>query len=57
LITQKAENKSLKKQLAGKRILFTDAQRALLARKAKALSRQELLELDPIVSPDTLMRW
>jgi len=53
----KAENKSLKEQLGGGRIRFTDAQRALLARKARALSRRELLELDPVVSPDTLMRW
>src|SRR6185295_1719981 len=30
---------------------------ALLARKAKALGRKALLELDTLVSPDTLMRW
>jgi len=38
-------------------IRFTDAERALLARKAKALGRKALLELDTLVSPDTLMRW
>jgi putative transposase len=30
---------------------------ALLARKAKAVGRKALLELDTIVSPDTLLRW
>src|SRR4030095_2260960 len=39
------------------RIRFTDAERALLARKAKAIGRKVLLELDTIVSPDTLLRW
>jgi putative transposase len=52
-----AENRMLKERLRGKRIRFTDAQRALLARKAKAVGRKALLELDTIVSPDTLMRW
>jgi len=37
--------------------VFTDAERALLARKAKAVGRKTLLKLDTIVSPDTLMRW
>jgi hypothetical protein len=36
---------------------FTEAERALLARKAKAVGRKALLELDTIVSPDTLLRW
>ena len=52
-----AENRLLKERLAGKRIRFTDAERALLARKAKALGRKTLLGLDTLVSPDTLMRW
>ncbi len=47
----------LKDRLRGKRIRFTDAERALLARKAKAVGRKALMELDTIVSPDTLMRW
>jgi len=47
----------LKDRLRGKRIRFTDAERALLARKAKAVGRNALMELDTIVSPDTLMRW
>src|SRR5690606_23011525 len=52
-----AENRMLKERLRGKRIRFTDPQRALLARKAKAVGRKALMELDTIVSPDTLMRW
>src|SRR3981081_2827850 len=50
-----AENRLLKERLRGKRIRFTDAERALLARKAKAVGRKALLELDTIVSPDTLL--
>lgn len=52
-----AENRMLKERLRGKRIRFTDAERTLLARKAKAVGRKALLEFDTIVSPDTLMRW
>src|SRR6266581_169098 len=52
-----AENRLLKDRLRGRRIHFTDAERALLARKAKAVGRKALLELDTIVSPDTLLRW
>ncbi len=52
-----AENRLLKKRLRGRRIRFTDAERAFLARKAKAVGRTALLELDTVVSPDTLLRW
>jgi hypothetical protein len=52
-----AENRLLKERLHGKRIRFTDAERALLARRAKAVGRKALLEVDTIVSPDTLLRW
>ena len=52
-----AENRLLEERLRGTRIRFTDAERALLARKAKAIGREALLELDTIVSPDTLLRW
>jgi transposase InsO family protein len=51
------ENLLLKDRLRGRRIRFTDAERALLARKAKAVGRKALLELDTVVSPDTLLRW
>src|SRR5207249_634623 len=52
-----AENRLLKDRLRGKRIRFTDAERALLARKTKAVGRKALLELETVVSPDTLLRW
>src|SRR5258705_12760294 len=52
-----AENRLLKERLRGKRIRFTDAERALLARKARVVGRKALLKLDTIVSPDTLLRW
>ena len=51
------ESRLLKERLRGKRIRFTDAERALLARKAKAVGRKALLKLDTIVCPDTLLRW
>lgn len=44
-----AENRLLKEKLRGKRIRFTDAERALLARKAKAVGRKALLELDTLL--------
>jgi len=47
-----AENALLKARLRGKRIRFTDAERALLARKTKAVGRKALLKLDTLVSPD-----
>lgn len=51
------ENRLLKERLRGKQIRFTDAERALLARKARAVGRKALLKLDTILTPDTLMRW
>ena len=51
-----AANRLLKQRLRGKRTRSTDAERALLARRAKAVGRKALLELDMIASPDTLMR-
>ena len=53
----KAENRMLKARLGRRQILFSDAERRLLARHAKAVGRKKLFELDPIVSPDTLLRW
>lgn len=52
-----AENQLLKQRLRGKRIRFSDTERALLARKAKAVGRRTLLTMNTIVTPDTLMRW
>ena len=43
-----AENRLLKEKLRGKRLRFTDSERALLARKAVAVGRKALLELDTL---------
>ena len=51
------ENRALREQLGPKRIRWTDAQRRLLAQKAKAVGRAALTELGPVVTPDTLLRW
>jgi len=51
------ENRLLKERLGGRRIRFTDAERRRLARKAYALGRKVLNELDTLVTPDTLLRW
>lgn len=48
----------LKERLGGRRRLcFTDIERRRLARKAKALGREVLSELETLVTPDTLSRW
>jgi hypothetical protein len=53
-----AENAVLKEQLKDQRRLrFSDAQRRLLAVKAKALGRVALSRIESIVTPDTLLRW
>ena len=51
------ENRVLREHLGGKRLHFTDAQRRRLAIKAKAISRQTLFGVGPVVTPDTLVRW
>ena len=51
------ENRLLKERLGGRRLRFTDAERHRLARRAYALGRRALSELDTLVTPDTLMRW
>ena len=50
------ENRILLEQLGGKPRRFTDAQRIVLARKAKTVGRRRLLVLGTIVTPDTLLR-
>ncbi len=52
-----AENRVLRDQLSGKRILFTDRQRRRLANRAKVIGTKRLLEIGTIVTPDTLLRW
>ncbi|HEX7476877.1 MAG TPA: hypothetical protein VF331_03660 [Polyangiales bacterium] len=54
LLTELAVHRELN---AGKRLLFTDAQRRKLARTAKKLSRKTLASIAPLVTPDTLLRW
>ena len=51
------ENRMIKERLGGRRIRFTDAERRRLARKAYALGRKVLNELETLVTPDTLLRW
>ena len=51
------ENRVLRDQLGGKRLLFTDAQRRRLAAKAKAIGRRGLFDIGTLVTPDTLLRW
>jgi putative transposase len=51
------ENRVLKERLGGRRLRFTDAERRRLARKAQALGRKVLNELETLVTPDTLLRW
>ena len=51
------ENRALREQLGGKRLLFTDRQRRRLAAKARAIGRKGLFEITTLVTPDTLFRW
>ena len=51
------ENRLLKERLGGQRIRFTDTERPRLARRAHALGRKALNELETLVTPDTLLRW
>jgi hypothetical protein len=51
------ENRVLREQLGDKRPRFTDNQRRRLAAKAKGLGRRVLLELNTIVTPETLLAW
>ncbi len=52
-----AENRVLREQLGGGRLLFTDGQRRRLAARAKAIGRRGLFEVSTLVTPDTLLRW
>lgn len=47
---------SLRQQLGGRRVRFTDPQRRRLAVKGKAIGRKALGEVARIVSPDTILR-
>ncbi len=51
------ENRVLREQLGGKRLLLTDHQRRRLAEKAKAIGRKGLFQISTLVTPDSLLRW
>ena len=51
------ENRILREHVGDRRLQFTDAQRWRLAEKARKLSRRTPAGPDPIVTPDTLLRW
>jgi hypothetical protein len=51
------ENRALRTRLACRRIVFTDAERRTLGTLANRIGIKALRELDPIVSPSTLLRW
>ena len=50
------ENRVLKERLGSQRIRFSDSERSRLARKAHALGRKVLSELQTLVTPNTLLR-
>jgi transposase InsO family protein len=51
------ENRILREHHGNKRLRFTDSQRRRLARRARKLNRRALLNLETVVTPDTLLRW
>ena len=51
------ENRILNAKLGKRRIRFTDAERARLARAGKALGRKLLTQYANIATPDTILRW
>jgi hypothetical protein len=50
------ENRVLREQLGGKRLLSTDRKRPRLATKARAIGRKGLFEISTLVTSDTLLR-
>jgi putative transposase len=53
----KEENRVLRELHGHKRLRFSDDQRRRLAEKGHALGRRVLREFEPIVTPDTILRW
>jgi putative transposase len=51
------ENAVLREQLGPGRLRFSDRQRRRLAVAAKKMGHGRLFEIEPIVTPDTLLRW
>ena len=52
-----AEHRILREQMGARRPRFTDAQRRRLAVVAKKVGRAKRFDIEPIVTPDTLLRW
>ena len=53
----KEENRVLRELHGKNRLRFNDDQRIRLAAKGHALGRRGLREFEPIVTPDTILRW
>src|ERR1700730_10647659 len=53
----KAENRLLRSRLGRRRGLFSNAERHALATLAKEIGTRVLRDIDPLVSPATLLRW
>jgi hypothetical protein len=51
------ENRLLRRQLGGRRLRLTDADRRRVAVRAHRVGRPALREIATIVTPDTLLRW
>ena len=51
------ENRLLRRQLGGRRLRLTDADRRRLAVRAHRVGRATLREVATIAVPDTLLRW
>jgi hypothetical protein len=51
------ENRSLRRQLGGRRVRLTDADRRRLAARAYRVGRRALHDIAMIATPDTLLRW
>lgn len=53
----RAQLEALMKAQGKKRLLLADEQRRILAVKGQSLGRKTLMELNTIVTPDTILRW
>ena len=51
------ENRVLREVQGRKRLRFNDDQRRRLAAKGRALGRRVLRDIDPVVTPGTILRW
>jgi putative transposase len=53
----RVENQVLREHAGDGRLRFTDSQRLRLAVAAKRVGRGKLFGIEPVVTPDTLLRW